>query len=173
MRKFVGIAVAMCCAVSAFAQETPPPRDCAAAPAVLPAALAGWPERTVLAAAADRKQLGGAVLTIGKGVDATLGRTGDVRYVVRPEKPGGSVSYGGMFLLKVESAGTYRVAIGSGAWIDMLRDGKPVISSAHGHGPECSGIHKMVDFPLEAGDYVLQIAANGTPTLPMLVARLP
>jgi hypothetical protein len=31
----------------------------------------------------------------------------------------------------------------------------------------------MVDFPLKPGRYTLQIAANGTPDLSLMVARLP
>jgi hypothetical protein len=46
-------------------------------------------------------------------------------------------------------------------------------SIAHGHGPDCSGIRKMVDFRLEAGSYVLQIVGNGAPTVRVLVASVP
>ncbi len=65
------------------------------------------------------------------------------------------------------------MALGSGAWIDILKGGKAVASTAHGHGPDCTGIRKMVDFPLTPGRYTLQIAANGEAALPLLVARLP
>lgn len=146
---------------------------CAAAPATLPAELSGWATPVPLGAAASPAQRQQAMLTPGRAITATLIQTGDIRYVVRPEKPGGSVSYGGLFGFDITEAGSYRVALGSGAWIDILRDGKAVMSSAHGHGPDCSGIRKMVDFPLTPGHYVLQIAANGSPDLPMLLARLP
>lgn len=161
-------------AMPALAQMEPPapPADCSAAPA-LPADLAGWTARSPLTGASKAGGLSRAALTIGKGVDAALTSTADVRYVVRPEKPGGSVSYGGLFGFTIAEAGTYRVALGSGAWIDVLKDGKAATSSAHGHGPACSGVRKMVDFALEPGRYVLQIAANGTPTLPLLLTRLP
>ena len=65
------------------------------------------------------------------------------------------------------------MALGSGAWVDIVKDGKAIESVAHGHGPDCSGIRKMVDFPLEPGNYVLEIAANGQSQLPLLVAHLP
>jgi homogentisate 1,2-dioxygenase len=65
------------------------------------------------------------------------------------------------------------VALGSGAWIDVLKGKAAMASVAHGHGPDCSGIRKMVDFRLSPGRYTLQIAANGEQTLPLMIARLP
>lgn len=146
---------------------------CAPGPVSLPEELGGWAERVPFTAAKDEAGARKAALTPGTAVDAALLQTSELRYALRPEKPGGSVSYGGLFRFSVKQAGVYRVALGSGAWIDVLRDGKAVESSAHGHGPDCSGIRKMVDFPLEPGDYLLQIAANGSPNLPLLVARRP
>lgn len=139
----------------------------------LPAELASWNTRTPFAAGKSSGELAGATLEVGKAVDAALVRTPEVKYDPRPEKPGGSVSYGGLFAFVADSAGTFRVALGSGAWIDVISGGQALESSAHGHGPDCSGVRKMVDFNLEAGTYTLQIAANGQPNLALLVTRLP
>lgn len=155
--------------VSAQDKET----ICASGTSALPSELVGWAARTPLTAATRVNQLRSARVAIGQGIDATLASTPDVRYVVRPEKPGGSVSYGGLFAFIVEEAGTYRVALGSGAWIDILKDGKAISSTAHGHGPDCTDIRKIVDFALTPGRYTLQIAANGEAPLSLLVARLP
>ena len=149
---------------------TSPKCDVVVAP---PAEMKGWTKRGLADAAVDADGLAKAVLLPGVGVDAALSQTSAVRYVVRPEKPGGSVSYGGMFAFDIAKAGTYRIALGSGAWIDVLKDGVAVISVAHGHGPDCTGIRKMVDFKLEPGRYTLQLAANGSPSLPVLIVRLP
>lgn len=135
--------------------------------------LAPWNSPTSLKAVGNTGQIAAAALPIGKAVSVTLVQTPEVSYPLRPEKPGGSVSYGGLVGLNIAQAGTYRVALGSGAWIDVVRDGKAATSAKHGHGPDCSGIRKMVDFPLEPGDYVLQLAANGSPQIGVLVARLP
>lgn len=145
---------------------------CAPGTAALPSELAGWSVRRPLQAAKRASLLNATGLQIGQAVDATLVSTPDIQYVVRPEKPGGSVSYGGLFTFTVEQTGTYRVALGSGAWVDVLQRDKAIVSSAHGHGPECSGIRKMVDFPLTPGRYTLQVAANGEAALPLLVTRL-
>ncbi len=112
------------------------------------------------------------MLTPGIAVAARLSSTQDVRYVVTPEKPGGSVSYGGIFAFTVATPGRYRIALGAGAWIDVLANGKPTTSVAHAHGPACTGIRKMVDFDLSAGRYMLQITGNGAPDLPLMVTKL-
>jgi len=134
--------------------------------------LAAWASPVPLAAAGSAEHVGHAALPVGQAATVALRQTPDVRYPLRPEKPGGSVSYGGLIDVQVVEAGTYRVALGSGAWIDLVRDGKAVGSIGHGHGPECSGIRKMVDFPLESGRYMLQIAANGAPQVSVLVVRI-
>jgi hypothetical protein len=95
-----------------------------------------------------------------------------VAYPLRPEKPGGSVSYGGLARFTVDKAGTWRVALSTPAWVDVVKDGKASTSIAHGHGPDCSGIRKMVDYALEPGEYVLQVAANGSDKVTLLVTPL-
>lgn len=144
-----------------------------ACPAVVapPAELSGWASPRPLDAGRDETHA--AMLTPGVAVAARLPSTRNVRYVMRPEKPGGSVSYGGVFAFTVATPGRYRIALGSAAWIDVLAQRKPAASVAHGHGPACTGIRKMVDFDLAAGRYVLQIAGNGSANLPLMVTKLP
>ncbi len=49
--------------------------------------------------------------------------------------------------------------------------GAPLTSSAHGHGPACSGIRKLVAFELTAQPYLLKLTGLKTPTARvMLVA---
>lgn len=164
----------------AMAQDRPVAKEgvsCAATPTALPRDLSGWTRRVPLLAGRDAASA--ARLEPGVAVDGTLSPTPEVRYALRPEKPGGSVSFGGIFAFRVPEAGRYRVALGSAAWIDVVeagaigKDGSGFASIGHGHGPDCSGIRKMVDFGLEPGDYVLQIAANASVALPLLVTRLP
>ena len=138
----------------------------------LPAALSGWSDRKPLVAAKDEASLGGSVLAPGIAADLALADTPAVRYVVRPAHPGGSVSHGGMLAFTAGSPGTYRIAIGSGAWIDVVRDDAALASIAHGHGPNCSGVRKMVDFVLQPGAYVLEIAGNGDAHLAVMIAKL-
>lgn len=144
-----------------------------AAPAEIPAWLSGWSTPVPMAAAARERALGAAQLTPGQAVTLTLLQTPRVSYPLRPEKPGGTVSYGGLVRFTVAEEGIWRVALGSGAWIDVVKGGTALQSVAHGPGPDCSGIRKMVDFHLTPGSYTLQLAANGTDSLVAMVARQP
>jgi len=138
----------------------------------IPATLAAWSDKKPLMSATDEASLGKTVLAPGVAVDLALADTPAVTYIVRPSHPGGSVSHGGMLSFTVDSAGTYRVAIGAGAWLDVVKDKISLESVGHGHGPNCSGIRKMVDFALQPGGYVLQIAGNGDAHIPILIAKL-
>jgi hypothetical protein len=144
-----------------------------ATPAELPAALADWRDPLPMQAASDEKSASRTVLEPGSAVTLALRPTPAVAYPLRPAKPGGSGSHGGLASFTVREAGTWRVALGSGAWVDVVKGGKAESSTAHGHGPECSGIRKMVDFGLKPGRYTLQIAASGQEKLTVLVTRLP
>ncbi|GBR27430.1 hypothetical protein AA0473_1433 [Acetobacter orleanensis NRIC 0473] len=123
--------------------------------------------------AATSKELDGVKLTVGKSVAAHLRSTAEMQYVARPEEPGGKVSSGGMFAFDAPAAGTYRVMLGSRAWLDVVQDGKTVVSSDHHRGPACSGIGKMVDFPLTAGRAVVEVSGSGKPDMTVMVIRVP
>lgn len=164
----VAAAVAIAAPHVAFAAEEAP--TCTA-PGVLPPELAAWGQPVARKAAAG---VPGTALVMGQAALVSLLQTPAVTYPLRPEKPGGSVSYGGLLQVSVATRGTYRVALGSPAWIDLVSaDGRAVESLAHGHGPACTGIRKMVDFALEPGVYTLQISANGGSDSQVMVIRQP
>jgi len=102
-------------------------------------------------------------LMVGTAGRIELNPTPQVKYNLRPEKPGGSVSYGGLVMLNITQGGTYRLALGSAAWLDVIGKDGPLRSAAHGHGPDCTGIRKVVEFALTPGRYTMQIAGNGAP----------
>lgn len=161
-------------AAPALAQEMQhAPANCPADAKPLPAALSAWTNKASLDAAVGAAGLSGAALTPGKAVRVNLHHTRGVQYIAQPEKPGGSLAYGGMLMLNVKDAGTYQVNLSSGAWIDMLKDGAAVMSGAHAPGPACSGIRKTVQFPLQPRRYVIQLSANGDPTIAVLISRTP
>lgn len=165
------LAASVAMSASATAQEAHP--HCAEMDANLPAEFAAWSHRRDIVSAASAAELGRAELTPGQAVNAALHPTREVAYVAQPEKPGGSVAHGGLLRVHIGAAGTYRIVLGSGAWIDMLKNGAPVVSSAHAPGPPCSTARKTVEFPLEPGDYVLQVSANADPTVAILITRHP
>ncbi|WP_395496027.1 hypothetical protein [Acetobacter sp. KSO5] len=148
-------------------------QNCPKEAAPLPDALRGWTRPTSVTAAATAGELDGVKLTAGKAVAAQLRSTADMHYAVRPEQPGGKVSSGGMFAFDVPAAGTYRVMLGSRAWLDVVQDGKTIVSSGHNRGPACSGIGKMVDFPLVAGRAVIEVSGSGKPDMTLMVIPTP
>ncbi|MCJ2181102.1 homogentisate 1,2-dioxygenase [Novosphingobium sp. 1949] len=168
-----GLGLLVLAAVPASAQKEAPASECASSSPALAPEFASWTGRGGLSAAASLAGVGAAQLQPGRAVEAGLLPTPQVHYALRPEKPGGTVSHGGLFRFHVAAAGTYRVALGSAAWIDVVKDGKGLVSTAHGHGPDCSGIRKIVDFTLVPGDYLLQVSANAETSTGLLVTRKP
>ncbi|WP_375381321.1 homogentisate 1,2-dioxygenase [uncultured Sphingomonas sp.] len=143
---------------------------CPATPAALPPELAGWAAAVPITAASMPGELALATIVPGRGVRATLSPVAKVSYPVAPAHAGEPGTSGGLFAFAVTKSGTYRVALGAGPWIDMVRDGRFVASSAHGRGPACSPVRKMVDFTLTPGRYLLQVSGNKAPTLALMIA---
>lgn len=142
-----------------------------AAPAALPADLEGWSAaHRPLKAAVKAGGAAKALLVPGVAFDVALAPTARVEYAIEPGKPGGSVSFGGLFAFDIARAGRYRVAQNGRSWVDVIVAGKTLDSAAHGHGPDCSGVTKMVEYDLPAGRHLLQIAANGEAALTVMVA---
>ena len=81
-----------------------------------------------------------------------------VSFALPPERAPAAGTFGGVYHVAVKTAGTYRIALSGGAWIDLLKDGKPLKSVAHTEGPACSGVRKIVDFALVPGTYALQLS---------------
>ncbi|MBB4632242.1 homogentisate 1,2-dioxygenase [Sphingosinicella soli] len=134
--------------------------------APLPPELATW-------SAAPAPLSKDAALTAGIPARAALKPTSEVTFTSAPERETKPDSFGGVLRFETPEAGTWRVSLGAGGWIDVLSGGKPVASIAHGHGPACSGIRKIVDFALPAGTYVLQISNAATNSIDVMVARAP
>jgi hypothetical protein len=108
-------------------------------------------------------------LTPGTPARVTLAAKEGVTLVVAPPKPAGEKTYAGTVAFTVPAAGPYRIALDGGAWIDVVADGKSLDSTSHKHGPNCSGIHKVVDFGLAAGSYQLQLSNSPAATVTVLV----
>ncbi len=72
---------------------------------------------------------------------------------------------------EIAEAGTYGFAPSIGAWIDVARGGQVLQSTAHGHGPACSSIRKIVDFRLEPGSYTITLSRTDAPSARLLVFR--
>jgi len=163
-------------AAAAAAAQSPtasPAQKCAGMPPALSPELAAWTSKTKATAAIGPEGLGAARISIGKAIDARLSAGTKVHLRDNAARAAEVGDNAGMFAFSVDRAGTYRVALGSGGWVDVLENGKAVKSSAHGHGALCSGIVKMIDFPLKAGEHILQVEGSREATVGLLIARLP
>lgn len=135
--------------------------------AVLPAELSGWASPMPLVVGSS------AELVVGRSVQTLLLPTARVRYSVAPETQGQAGTFGGVIPVTIATAGRYRVALGAGAWIDVVRNGRTMPSVAHGHGPACTAVRKMVDFDLVPGRYLVQIAGNAASGLTLMLVKVP
>lgn len=143
---------------------------CPATPAPLSGPLAAWNrphDVTRFPAVASY-----AAIEPGRRVDVALS-SDPIRFSVPPERTPTPGTHATVLGIRIALAGTYRVAIGTAAWLDLVKDGKVVESIAHDHGPTCSGIRKMVDFTLARGSYTLQLSGSPDTKSGVLVTRLP
>ena len=146
---------------------------CTETDANLPAPFQSWTSKTHVEAAANPSGLDTHVAPEGTALDVALHRSDAVTWVTPPEKSPTASTFGGLLELKPASAGTYLIAASAGAWLDVLRGGKPIASSAHAHGPACSTIHKQVEFQLTSGRYVLQISGAPEAHISVLFVHKP
>lgn len=144
-----------------------------AAPVAPPGGMEGWSKMAPVAAAVRAGEVGKALLPIGSSARATLLPIGQIDFALPPARTPAAESGGGLFGFAVTTPGRYRVALGSAAWIDVVRNGRSLPSVAHGHGPACSGIRKMVDFDLQPGRYLLQIAGSEPLATGVMVSAVP
>ncbi|NNM76303.1 hypothetical protein HJG53_05225 [Sphingomonas sp. ID1715] len=64
--------------------------------------------------------------------------------------------YAGLAAIDVAQAGTLDVLLSGKAYVDLVRDGKTVVASAHRH-LGCGGIFKRVSFEVVPGRYIVQL----------------
>jgi hypothetical protein len=148
------------------------PKETCTAKRPPPAEMASWSAPDARAAAIDEAGVGRAALIPGKAVTARFAPVGEVQYRVPPEKADGPATFGGLYSLKIAEAGTYRIAASAAPWMDVFVGKTPVASMAHSRGPDCTGIGKMVDFPLQPGDYLVQFSESLQPAAEIMVVKL-
>jgi len=134
--------------------------------------LDAWKTLSYVNAAKNADELPNALLTLNHASYVGLHNTPKVNYISVPTNEGGTVSYGGMFQIHIQASGTYRVALANTSWIDMIQNAKVAKSIAHQGGPKGSGIKKMVDYKLEAGEYTLQLSAGADSTTALMIVKL-
>ena len=112
---------------------------CKAPDASLPVALAGW-------------NTPGDTLATDKAVSLDTVDGATLKGLPAGTKPGRAATV----TFHIARAGSYGIALDQPGWIDVLpgaEGGAALKSVAHGHGPECSTIRKIVRFQLAPGTY--------------------
>lgn len=163
----LALAATLLLAAPAMAQDPAHDPACSTVRVALPAELSGWSQQAPVAAGITAG--GGANVVPGQAVLVSLHPANLL--TLRPA-PKAVTANGGTLTLTIDAPGTYRVALGGKAWIDLVRDGKALSSAAHGHGPKCTGVRKMVDFALTAGRYTIQLSGSEASSMALMVARL-
>lgn len=74
--------------------------------------------------------------------------------------------------IRIRKAGTFGIALDQPGWIDLApMRGKPLASVAHGHGPDCSTIRKIVRFRLQPGSYRVSVSRLTKPSAKLMLVR--
>jgi hypothetical protein len=110
------------------------------------------------------------VIAPGKNIALTLEPIDSVTFPLPLVRKPAAGTFGGVYHVTIATAGTYRVVLQNGAWIDLVRDGKSLTSVGHMEGAPCSGIRKIVDFALQPGTYTVQVSGAKTAQMRILIA---
>ncbi|MBX3594825.1 hypothetical protein [Sphingomonas sp.] len=140
-----------------LAQSAAP--QCAVPDGNLPPSLAGWTRP------AEDLAPGGAVV-VDTGDTAKLSGV----------PAGAKAGRGAMIGFRVARAGRYGVALDQAGWIDVVAGtsgGVKIASVAHGHGPACSTVRKIVSFDLAPGVYRLYLTGLATPRAKVMLVPAP
>jgi hypothetical protein len=130
---------------------------CKATDASLPTALLGWVKP-------------GDEFTPGKAVELDTIDGAALKGLPAGAKPGKAAMIG----FRIDTAGTYGVALDQGGWIDLLpgaEGGTALTSVKHGQGPDCSTIRKIVRFDLKPGLYRLYVTDLPTAKVKAMLVR--
>ena len=82
-------------------------------------------------------------------------------------------AHSGILRLHIPADGSWRIAASTPVWIDVIGQKGIVASVSHGRLAPCTSLRKVVEFPLSAGDYTLQLSGNPGPGLRLMVSQRP
>ena len=100
---------------------------------------------------------------------ATLRPSPQVQYAVKPDHQA-LKSYGGLFSLAVKTPARIGIGLSGPAWVDIVFRNSPIASTAHSHGPGCSGIQKIVWFDLTPGLHLIQLSGAASSQVRIMAA---
>ena len=103
----------------------------------------------------------------------TLPSQANVQLAAQPEKlTVDEGSYAGMVAFTPAKDGNLRVSLSRAAWVDVLVDNEPLISTSHSGSQNCKTLRKVVQFDVKAGQpLVLQLSGATDATVRLLVTQ--
>ena len=153
MRKSLLVTLTMLIAAPAFAAEEPSGCDkfkwnIDHARAVLTA-----PDRIKLNTESELAGLPSA------GATMALATPADAKLPMPPERAPKEGSYAGFVRIgSLPKAGSYTISLSSGAWLDVVQDGRFLKPMAFSGATDCEGVRKTMKYDLSASPLLLQIS---------------
>jgi hypothetical protein len=125
-------------------------------------------------ASAARDVASAPLLVPGRLYQLQLAPQGQVSMRLAPgKKTPVEGAYAGLARLQLQQAGSYRVSMDQGAWIDVVADSQMISSSNFQGRPGCTAPHKIVQFLLPAGhELLLQFSAATAPVLRVAITAV-
>jgi hypothetical protein len=111
------------------------------------------PDRANLASGSDRAALPSSGITLELVVPI------DAKLPSPPERAPKDGTFAGFVSFKTAAkAGVYTISLSSGAWVDVVQDGRFLKPAAHSGATDCEGIRKTMKYELSAQPFVVQIS---------------
>jgi hypothetical protein len=113
-------------------------------------------------------------LDVDKLYDISLTPQDKVSFVLAPAKQAlADGAFAGIVRLHIPSPGKYRVSMSEGFWIDVIADGKFAPTDDFTGAHDCRAPRKIVQYPLPAGDLVLQFSNTNSASVRVTVTAAP
>ncbi len=138
----------------------------------LPADLVAWGRAAQPVAAAASGD--GPLVPAGVGLAVRLHPAADVTFRDPPGQARTPADpHAGILRVEVPREGVWRFSASTGVWVDLIGPAGMVQSTAFGALAPCTSIRKVVEFPLAAGSYTMQLSGNPGPEVRIMLSPKP
>jgi hypothetical protein len=132
-----------------------------------------WPidkERALLASAAPAQNGAAVSQPLAAAFRLALAPTTEAALPKPPTRTSRAGTYAGFVKAAAPPrAGTYRITLSAGGWIDVFQNGTALKSGAFTGATGCDGIRKSVKFDLAAMPFVIELSGVATDSIAVVV----
>jgi hypothetical protein len=94
----------------------------------------------------------------------------DAKLPMEPTREPKQGTYAGFVRIAAPaSAGTYRITLAGGGWIDVVQGGSEVKAAAFSGVSGCDGLRKSVKFVLEVAPFIVGISGSTAPDIAIVI----